>query len=154
MWCWGHVLHRRVEKAGLICAEARWLVRKGGGRGGQDQKARLGNRKGPGGCKRVRLVVRVESAGKKVCDLEGGGLAAAGKIRTRLIPQVSRQGGPSGSFQPSFQRGELRGGVVLFSWALCPHGDALLKSEQATAASSAFGMLAETRPALISTTGT
>lgn len=27
----------------------------------------------------MRLVVKVESAGKKVCDLEGGGLAAAGK---------------------------------------------------------------------------
>lgn len=84
----------------------------------------------------MRLVVKVESAGKKECDLEGGGLAAAGKSLGTADP-TSKQRGWS-----------------LFPGLCCLHGDALLKSEQATAASSAFGILAETRPALISTTGT
>lgn len=58
----------------------------------------------------MRLVVKVESAGKKVCDLRVVGLLPQGKLLAQLIPQVSRQGGPAGSFQPSFQRERAREG--------------------------------------------
>lgn len=94
----------------------------------------------------MRLVGKVRSAGKDVCDLEGGGLAA-GRKSLGTADSTSEQTGWSLWLLPALisERGELGRGVVLFSWALRPHGDA---------ASSAFGMLAKTRPALISTTGT
>lgn len=40
----------------------------------------------------MRLVVKVESAGKKECDLEGGGVAAAGKSLATADPTSKQRG--------------------------------------------------------------
>lgn len=40
----------------------------------------------------MRLVVKVENAGKKECDLEGGGVAVAGKSLATADPTSKQRG--------------------------------------------------------------